>query len=129
VRPASLSLPDGTKIDLTKNASLHGLDQPVGTFRYFATQLPGLYLTKTSAMADDPIEVPFYISPDRTEIFAAPMAAENRSQLTDIGGFELASSMKDLNPNAHEFWSLHESQAKSGSSAAEVLDRRPSSWT
>jgi len=41
------------------------------------------------------------------------MAAENRSQLTDIGGFELASSMKDLNPNAQEFWSLHESNSSS----------------
>ena len=104
-RPASLSLPDGTKVDLTENAVAHGLDQPEGTFRYFATRLPGLYRARTSAMADVPIEVPFYISTDRAELLAAPMAEENRSELSDVGGFELANSLSDLTPNAQEFWS------------------------
>ena len=108
-RPALLSLPDGTKIDLTKNASEHGLDHSSGTFRYFATRLPGLYRTRTSAMADEPLEVPFYISPDREEVLAVQMPQEYRSQLADVGGFELASSIKDLNPNAQKFWSQRDS--------------------
>ena len=107
-RPASLSLPDGTEIDLTENASAHGLDQSEGTFRYFATRLPGLYRAKTSSMADVPLEMPYYISPDRAELLAAPMAEEKRSELTDVGGFELAGSVNDLTPTAQEFWSKQE---------------------
>jgi len=80
-RPASLSLPDGTKIDLTENAAAHGLDQSAGTFRYFATRLPGMYRAKTSAMADVSIEMPFYISTDRAELLAAPMSTISGSPI------------------------------------------------
>jgi len=82
-RPASLKLPDGTMIDLTQDAKAHGIDGPSGTFRYFATRLPG----------------------DREELLAAPMSEENRSQLTDIGEFDLATSSNDLLAKAKTFWS------------------------
>jgi len=114
-RPALLSFPDGTKIDLTENAEAYGLDRSAGTFRYFATQLPGLYQTKSSASANTVLEVPFYIPPAQEELLATPLSDENRSQLEDIGGFDLATASEDLNTKAQTFWSQQDaSSATSG---------------
>lgn len=106
-RPALLSLPDGTKIDLTQDAKAHGVNRSAGTFRFFATRLPGMYLTRTSTKSDTILEVPFYIPPPQEELLATPLSEENRSQLTDIGGFDLATSSKALDNKAQTFWSQH----------------------
>ena len=104
-RPALLSLPDGSDVDLTEDAQAYGVDQSTGTFRYFATRLPGLYRAKTSTMSDASIEIPFYIPPDREELLAQPLLSENRDWLTDIGKFEIANSTQDLDSSAQAFWS------------------------
>ena len=104
-RPELLCLPDGTKIDLTEDAQAHGLDRSAGTFRYFATRLPGLYRARPSAQSEGLSEVPFYIPPNREELLALPMSNEDRYQLTDIGGFDLANTSKDLDAEAQTFWS------------------------
>ena len=114
-RPALLSLPDGTEIDLTEDSKAHGVSRSVGTFRYFATRLPGVYLATTSKKSDPVLEIPFNIPPAREELLAAPLSEENRSQLTDIGGFDLATSSKDLDSKAQAFWSQqHKSTPTSG---------------
>ena len=113
-RPAILRLPNSAKIDLTEDATSYGLDQSTGTFRYFATRLPGLYTAKTSPNSDASIEIPFYIQLDREELLAQPMFDENRDWLTQIGQFDLANSVQDLDASATTFWS----QQKSTSSTA-----------
>ena len=104
-RPASLRLPDGTDIDLTEDAPSYGVNQSAGTFRYFATQLPGEFRTKTSAMSDVSIEIPFYVQPPRQELLAEPLSEENRDLLKDVGHFDLANSSKELRASAQTFWS------------------------
>ena len=108
-RPALLTLPDGTKIDLTEDPQSYGIDESAGTFRYFATRLPGLYTAKTSPMSDASIEIPFYLQPDREELLAQPLFDENRDWLRDIGKFDLAKSVQDLDASAQSFWSQQKS--------------------
>ena len=108
-RPATLRLPDGSNIDLTEDPQSHGVDQAAGTFRFFATRLPGLYTAKTSPMSDSSIDIPFYIPPDREELMAQPLVDENRDWLKDIGEFDLASSVQDLDASAQAFWSQQKS--------------------
>ena len=94
-RPAMLRLPDGSNIDLTEDAETYGVDRSDGTFRYFATRLPGLYKAKTSPLSDASIEIPFYIQPDREELLAQPLSNENRNLLENVGRFDLANSSQD----------------------------------
>ena len=108
-RPATLRLPDGSDFDLTEDSRSYGVDQSAGTFRYFATRLPGLYTAKTSPMSAASIEIPFYIPPDREELLAQPLRDENRDWLRDIGKFDLADSAQDLDASAQAFWSQQES--------------------
>ncbi|KAA1260245.1 hypothetical protein LF1_27840 [Rubripirellula obstinata] len=112
-RPALLRFPNGTSIDLTEDPQSHGVDQPVGTFRFFETRLPGLYRAKASAMSSDPIEIPFYVQPAREELLAQPLLAETRSWLKDIGQFDLANSSKDLQEDAQTFWLQYSPSASS----------------
>ena len=108
-RPATLRLPDGSKIDLTEDARSYGVDQSAGTFQYFATRLPGLYTAKTSPMSDASIEIPFYLPPAREELLAQPLFDENRDWLRDIGKFDLAKSVQGLDASAQAFWSQQKS--------------------
>lgn len=107
-RPAVLALPDGTKIDLTEDARLYGIDQSSGVFRFNATRLPGTYRVRTSAKADAPLEIPFQIAISREELMAEPLSDDQREWLTELGQFELANSSSDLKASTQEFWSQQE---------------------
>ena len=107
-RPAMLALPDGTKIDLTKDARLYGIDGASGVFRFNATRLPGTYRVRTSASSDEPMEMPFQIATSREELMAEPVSDDQREWLTELGKFELANSSSDLNASAQKFWSQRE---------------------
>jgi hypothetical protein len=114
-RPAALELPGGNKIDLSEDASRYGIDQSAGTFRFFATQLPGLYRARTSTSSDAPLEIPFYIAPSLDELLAEPISEEQRTWLSDVGEFDVASSSGELSGQADAFW---KQQKKSSSTAS-----------
>ena len=104
-RPAGLTLPDGTKIDLAQDAQQYGVDQTAGVFHYHATRLPGTYVARTSIQSETPLAIPFHIPPSRDELLAQRQSNQHREQLTEIGQFDIAGSSEELADTAQAFWS------------------------